>query len=502
MRGLALRPSGKGARMATPHDILIANGTLVTASEATRADLAIRGEEIVAVGRDLGPARRVIDAVGKLVMPGGIDSHAHIEQLSAGGLMNADTFESATGAAALGGTTTVISFAAQHVGMRLKTVVEDYAALAARGAIADYCFHLILSDPTPAALTEDLPPLVAAGHASIKLFMTYDRLKVDDEKLLDVLLAARGQGVMVCVHAENHGLIAWMGKRLVERGYIAPKYHAVSHPRISEAEAIRRLIDMSEFIDQPIMVFHVSTAEGAAIIREARGRGVKVFGETCPQYLFLTAADLDRPGQEGAKWMCSPPPRTAADQDALWAALARRDLQVVSSDHAPYRFDETGKLSAGPSATFKQMANGLPGLEARLPLMFDAMVSQGRASACDFVAVNCTEPARIYGLHPKKGTLAIGADADIAIWNPAKRVTFTDASVHDRTQFTPYAGRTVTGWPVTVLRRGAVIVDNGALKGAPGSGRFLPRTGGEAAEPTGRRAPEWLAKTNFGADLG
>jgi dihydropyrimidinase len=488
--------------MTQPHDILIANGTLVTATETMRADLAIRGDEIIAVGRDLGPAKRVIDATAKLVMPGGIDSHAHVEQLSAGGLMNADTFESATGAAALGGTTTVISFAAQHIGMSLKTVVADYLALATRGAIIDYCFHMIISDPTPTVLGDELPPLVADGHASIKLFMTYDRLKVDDEKLLDVLLAARGQGVMVCVHAENHGLIAWMGKRLVERGYVAPRYHAVSHPRASEIEAIRRLIDMAEFIDQPIMIFHVSTAEGAALIREARGRGVKVFGETCPQYLFLTAADLDKPGQDGAKWMCSPPPRTSADQEALWAALARRDLQVVSSDHAPYRFDESGKLSAGPSATFKQMANGLPGLQARLPLMFDAMVSKGRASPCDFVAINATEPARIYGLHPKKGTLAIGADADIAIWDPAMKVTLTDASVHDRTGYTPYAGRTVTGWPVTVLRRGAEIVADGALTAQPGSGRFLPRTGGEAARPTGRRAPEWVKTGNFGADLG
>jgi dihydropyrimidinase len=484
-----------------PYDTIIAGGTVVTCAETMQADIGIRGESVAAIGRDLGPAKRAIDASGKLVMPGGVDSHAHIEQLSAGGLMNADTFESATRAAAFGGTTTVISFAAQHVGMNLAKVVTDYSALAARGAVIDHAFHMILSDPTKEALEEHLPALVKAGHASIKLFMTYDRLKVDDERLLDVLLAARRHGAMVCVHAENHGLIAWMGKRLVERGYTAPKYHAVSHPRVSEVEAFNRLIAIAEFVDQPITIFHVSTAEGAAVIREARGRGAKVFAETCPQYLFMTAKDLDRPGTEGAKWMCSPPPRTHRDQEALWQALARRDLQVVSSDHAPYRYDDSGKLSGGPDATFKQMANGLPGLEARLPLMFDAMVSRGRGGPCDFVALNCTEPAKLYGLHPKKGSLAIGGDADIAVWDPAARVTFSDEMVKDRTGYTPFAGRTVAGWPTVVLRRGAVIVENGACHAAPGSGRHLPRRAGEAARPTGRRGPEFDPANAFGAVL-
>jgi dihydropyrimidinase len=208
--------------------------------------------------------------------------------------------------------------------------------------------------------------------------MTYDLIKVDDEPLLDVLLTARENRALVCVHAENHGMISWMGKRLVKKGYVAPKYHAISHPRGSEAEAFTRLIALSALIDQPIMIFHVSTAEGAAGDPRRAAQGLKVFAETCPQYLFMTKHDLDKPGMEGAKWMCSPPPREKADQDALWQALALGDLQTVTSDHAPYRFDETGKLSAGPNANFKQIANGLPGLEVRLPLMFDAMVSKGR----------------------------------------------------------------------------------------------------------------------------
>jgi dihydropyrimidinase len=287
-------------------DLVIRGGTVATACDVFQADIGISGETIAALGTALAPGRREIDARGKLVLPGGVDTHAHIEQLSANGMLNADTFESATAAAAFGGTTTVISFAAQHVGMRLPTVVEEYHALAERGAVVDYAFHMIVADATAQAI-EDIPALVEAGHGSIKVFMTYDRLKVDDEQLLDVLLAARRAKALVCVHAENHGIIAWMVKRLLANGYTAPKYHAVSHARVSEAEAFTRLIAMAELLDQPIMIFHVSTREGAAVIRAARGRGVKVFGETCQQYLFLTAQDLDRPGLEGGKWMCSPP---------------------------------------------------------------------------------------------------------------------------------------------------------------------------------------------------
>src|SRR4051812_2129546 len=483
------------------YDLLIRGGRVATVSDVFEADVAISGETIVAIGRGLAGARREIDARGKLVLPGGVDSHAHIEQLSAAGIVNADTFESATVSAAFGGTTTVIPFAAQHVGMKLPQVLEEYHALAKKGAVIDYAFHMIIADPTKETLEKDLPDLIKQGHGSIKIFMTYDRLKIDDEPLLDILLAARDGGAMLCAHAENHGIISWMVKRLLARGYTDPKYHAISHARVSEAEAFNRLIGMAALIDQPIMIFHVSTAEGAKVICDARGQGLKVFAETCPQYLFLTADDLDKPGVEGAKWMCSPPPRRAADQEALWQALALGDLQTVSSDHAPYRFDETGKLRAGPNPNFKQVANGLPGLEVRLPLLFDAMVSEGRLGVEKFVELTATAPAKIYNLHPRKGSIAVGADADIAIWDPQKRVTLSDAAVHDRTGYTPYAGRTLQGWPVAVLRRGEIIVEDGALRAGAGSGRFLPRTGGWAAEPTGRHEAEMDPARNFGASL-
>lgn len=456
------------------YDVVVRGGTVATATDTFQADLGITGGTIAAIGNALPAGRSEIDARGKLVLPGGVDTHAHIEQLSANGMMNADTWESATRSAALGGTTSVIAFAAQHVGMDLAQVVEDYTALAKRGAIIDYAFHLIIADPTEKTLSNDIPALVKAGHRSLKAFMTYDRLRLHDEQLLDLMAAAKEAGALVCTHAENHGMIAWMGKRLLAEGKVAPKYHAESHPRLSESEAFERIVRFSEFLDQPVMVFHVSTKEGAQILRRARGEGVKILAETCPQYLFLTAADLDRPGMEGAKWMCSPPTRETADQDALWRALDLGDLQTVSSDHAPYKMDATGKLLKGPNATFKEIANGMPGLQMRLPLLFDAMVSKGRLGLQKFVDITATAPARLYGLS-SKGSIAIGKDADLCLWEPARTVTITDSLVADATGFTPYAGREVVGWPDTVLRRGAVIAAAGQVSGTPGSGSWLKR---------------------------
>ncbi|RVA17061.1 dihydropyrimidinase, partial [Mesorhizobium sp. M7D.F.Ca.US.004.03.1.1] len=396
-----------------------------------------------------------------LVLPGVVDPHVHIEQVSANGILNADTWESGTIAAAFGGTTTVIAFAAQHVGMNLSKVVEDYSLLASKGAVVDYCFHMILADPTEEALSVDLPKLIHQGHSSIKLFMTYDLLRVSDEAILDVLLVAKETGASVCFHAENGGMISWLSKRLLAAGFSQPVYHPLSHPRLAEADAIDRLVKLSALVDQPIIILHVSTREGAAIIRRARGENLKVFGETCPQYLFMTAGDLQKPGLEAAKWMCSPPQRSADDQEELWNALDRGDLQLVSSDHAPYRFDTSGKLRNGDKSNFKEIANGMPGIEVRLPLLFDAMVSKGKLGLEKFVELTSTAPAKLFNLHPRKGSIAVGADADIVLWDADKRVTLTDEGVHDNTGYTPYAGRELKGWPQTVIRRGQVIVDQG-----------------------------------------
>ncbi|RDI52563.1 dihydropyrimidinase [Microvirga subterranea] len=485
----------------TGYDLVIRGGNVVTTEGVTSMDVAVRDGTIAALGKGLPDGRHEIDASDRFVLPGGVDAHCHIEQLSGGGLMNADTFETATRSAAFGGTTTVISFAAQHRGDRLRKVVEEYSRLAERGAVTDYAFHLWISDPTPQTLEQDLPQLIEAGHRSIKIFMTYDRVRLLDEQVLDVMMVARKHGALVCAHAENHGMIKWMADRLVSRGYLAPKYHGVSHPRVCEIEAFERLIRFSQLLDQPIMLFHVSTAEGAAVIRRARGEGIKVFAETCPQYLFLTASDLDRPGLEGAKWMCSPPPRSTADQDALWRSLELGDLQLVSSDHAPYRYDATGKLSGGSEANFKQIANGLPGLETRLPLLFNAMVSEGRSSLEKFVDLTATAPAKLYGLHPQKGAIRVGADADVAIWDPDRVVDMTDDGLHDNVGYNPYAGKKIKGWPETVLRRGEVIISDGRLQASPGSGRLQLRKVAPSMRPTGTLSPEFDPASNFGAHL-
>jgi dihydropyrimidinase len=470
---------------------VIRGGTAVLPQGVARADIGIRGETIAAIGESLGRGTSEIDATDLIVTPGGVDPHAHIEQVSGGGLLNADSFESATISAAFGGTTTVIPFAAQHVGLALDRVVGDYHRLAERGAVIDYAFHMILADPNEVTLKTHLPKLVREGHASIKVFMTYDRIKLDDEQMLDVLAAARDNGAFVCVHAENHGMISFMSKRLLANGLTTPSAFWMSHPRLAEVDAIQRLVAMSQLVDQPIMVFHVSTAEGAEVVRKARSDGVKLFAETCPHYLLLTADEADKPGLEGAKWMCSPSLRTTTDQNALWEALTRDDLQVVSSDHAPYRFDESGKLSAGPNSTFKQIANGLPGLEARLPLMFDAAVTNGRLGLERFIELTSTAPAKLYGLYPKKGILAVGSDADITIWNAIRNVRLSSSMMHDRAGYTPYEGRIVKGWPELVLSRGRVVVRDGKLHVAPGSGRFLPRAAGEAARPLSRPSAEF-----------
>jgi dihydropyrimidinase len=459
------------------YDIVIRGGTVASTSDVYLADVAINGEQIVAIGKELPSGRKEIDAGRKLVLPGGIDSHAHVEQLTATGIMNADTWETATTSAAFGGTTTVIAFAAQHVGMNLTTVVEEYSELAKKGAAVDYSFHLIVADPTEKTIQDDIPKLIDAGHKSIKLFMTYDRLQVPDEQFLDVLSAVREKQGLVCVHAENHGMIKWMTGRLLAQGKKEPRFHGSSHPRFAEADAIQRLIYMSALLDQPVMIFHVSTAEGAAIIRKARGEGVRIFAETCPHYLLLDSSYLDSAGSDASKWICSPPLREKPDQAALWRALSLGDLQTVSSDHAPYAFDPTGKLRAGTNPGFKEVPNGMPGLEWRLPLLFDAMVSRNGLGLKKFVELTATAPAEIYGLSSRKGSIAVGMDADIGIWDPNKEIHLSDKLVHDRSGYTPYAGRVIRGWPTTVLCRGSVIVSDNRFHAKAGSGQFLSRNG-------------------------
>jgi dihydropyrimidinase len=482
-------------------DLIVRGGTVATAADTFRSDVAIRDGRVVALGHDLGPADREIDAVGMLVLPGGIDAHCHIEQESSFKVMTADDFYSGSVSAAFGGNTTILPFAAQHRGQHLRDVVKTTHERAGPKAVIDYAFHLIISDPTENVLGQELPALIMEGYTSFKVYMTYEMLKIDDRQMLDVLSLARRHGAMTMVHAENNDVINWLSERLLTRGYVAPKYHAVSHDPIAESEASRRAIDLARLADAKLLIVHVSAPEAAQAILNARNRGLPVYGETCPQYLFLTAADLDRDGMEGAKFCCSPPPRDKAGQEAIWLGLKNGTFQVFSSDHAPYRYDETGKFSAGPNPSFKKIANGVPGIETRMPLLFSEGVGKGRLSLNEFVALTSTNAAKIYGLHPRKGTIAVGSDADIAIWDPTWKRTITRSILHDNMDYTPYEGMEVTGWPKTVINRGRVVVEDETLLVARGSGEFLERQpiDPETGSP-GERAPLDPSNT-FGADL-
>jgi len=458
------------------HDLLVRGGTVVTASDAFAADVAVRDGRIVAIGTGLGPARQTIEASGRLVLPGGVDTHCHVEQRSSTGLMTADDFYTATVSAACGGTTTIVPFAAQHRGQSLAAVVADYRRRAAARAVLDYAFHLIVSDPTPCVLDEELPGLVAEGHASLKVYMTYEALKLSDRQFLDVLAAARRAGALVMVHAENSDLVAWETERLAALGCTAPRFHAEARPAIAEAEATSRAIAMASHLGSALFVVHVTCRQAVDTIARARACGAEVYAETCPQYLLLTAADLDRPGFEGAKFICSPPLRSRADQEALWGALRDGTLDVLSSDHAPYRFDDpAGKRAHGADAPFSRVPSGVPGLEVRLPLAFSEGVRAGRLDLHRFVAVTATTPARIFGLYPQKGTIAVGSDADLAIWDPEVEVRIAVDRLHDAMDYTPYEGRIVRGWPVMTISRGEVVWDQGEIRAERGRGRLVPR---------------------------
>lgn len=483
-------------------DLVLRHGTCATASDTFRADIGIKEGRIAAIGESLSTGAREIDATGKLILPGGVDSHCHLAQETVDGVECADDFESGTRSAAFGGTTTVMPFAMQQPGKALGETVAAYHALAGPKAIIDYGFHLILRDPNPQVLGQELPAMIEQGITSFKVYMTYDTFKLDDYELLTVLSAARTLGAMMMVHAENDDIIRWLSEKLTLGGHRAPKYHAIAHARIAESEATRRAIDLASLTDTPMLIVHVSDEAATSAIRSAQTAGLKIFGETCPQYLFLTAADLDRDGLEGAKYCCSPPPRDSAGQEAIWRGLKNGTFQVFSSDHAPYRFDQTGKLRYGLDASFTQLANGVPGLELRLPLLFSEGVNTGRLTVNEFVALTATNAAKLYGLHPRKGTIAVGADADLAIWDPNKKVTVEyDTMIHDAVGFTPYEGRHLTGWPETVLSRGRVVIENATLCAQPGSGKFLDCAKPDAALPTGRLHPEANPAENGGARL-
>lgn len=454
-------------------DLVIKGGTVATAADTTVCDLGLRNGRIVTIGTDL-TGKRTIDATGMIVTPGGIDSHCHLSQITASGVRSADDFQSGSISAAFGGTTTIIPFAAQNHGESLRAVVADYHAAAEGKAVIDYAFHLIVSDPTAQVLGQELPSLIQRGYTSIKVYLTYAARKLSDGQMLDVLAVARSEGAMVMVHAENNDAIEWLTKNLLAQGKSEIKYMPQAHKAATEREATHRAIALAEIADVPILIVHVSSGDAAEQISWARNRGLKVYSETCPQYLFLTEDDFDKEHEHGAKFMCSPPPRNKDNQSIIWRGLQTGLFDVFSSDHAPYRFDDSGKFIFGRKAPFQKVPYGVPGLETRMPLLFSEGYRKGKISLNAFVALTATNAAKIYGLYPRKGTIAINADADLVIWDPNRKTTIENARLHHNVDYTPYEGIELTGYPTTVISRGEIVCDNGELLAAPGRGEFLP----------------------------
>ena len=469
------------------HELVIKGGTVVTAADTFAADIGIAGGRIAAVGIGLSGAR-TIDATGLLVLPGGVDSHCHIEQLQEGGGADEESFVTGSRSALVGGTTTVITFSTQLKGQPIGPGLAEYRRRAS-AAMMDYSFHQIITDATDSVIFDEIPRIVDSGIRSLKVFLTYDPLHLDDRQYLRVLAAARRAGALVTVHCENYEAIRWRAAALIADGRTQPKYHAWSRPGIVEREATHRAIALAELVDQPIQVFHVSGPEAAEEVARAQRRGLKVWAETCPQYMVLTAADMDRPGFEGAKFMCSPSPRGPADIEGLWDEIRRGVLDIVSSDHSGWCFDgPRGKRVNGADAPFTDIPNGVPGLATRLPILFSEGVTKRRITLEKFVQLTASNPARLFGLYPRKGTIAPGADADLVLWDPAKTVTITNALLQQAIDYTPYEGLEVTGWPMVTLRRGEVVMQDGRVQAEPGTGQFLARAPYDLIRPTGRLA--------------
>lgn len=473
-------------------DLVLRNARVATAADLFESDIGIAGGRVVALARDLPAAVNEIDAAGRLVTPGGVDGHCHLDQPMPAPMRMADDFLSGTRSAACGGTTTVVPFAAQEKGQSLLAAVEDYHRRADGKASIDYAFHLIVSDPTPQVLERELPGLIRDGYTSFKIYMTYDDLKLSDRQFLEVLALAGREQAMVMVHAENSDCIAWLTEKLLADGHTGPRYHADSRPAPVEREATHRAISFSELLDVPILIVHVSGEDAIEQIRWGRARGLNVYAETCPQYLFLTADNLEAEGFRGAMCVCSPPPRDAANQQAVWNALSSGVFQVFSSDHAPFRYDDPhGKRLGGKEPPFPYIPNGIPGLETRLPLLFSEGVGKGRIGLDTFVALTSTNPARMYGLYPRKGTIAIGGDADLVIWDESRAVTISNEMLHHGVDYTPYEGIQIKGWPAVTLSRGEVVWRDGEFQGHAGHGQFLSCALPVMARPATRPPARW-----------
>jgi dihydropyrimidinase len=451
---------------------LIKNGTIVTAVDQYRGDVFVQDERIELIGTSLDlQADKVIDAIGKFVLPGGIDVHTHLD-MPFGGATSADDFATGTIAAAFGGTTSIVDFAIQYKGQTLHHAWETWMKKADGKAVVDYGFHMIITDLNDQT-EQEMDALVNQGVTSFKLFMAYRGIfMLDDGSIFKALLRTGQNGGTICMHAENGDVIDVLVQRALKAGHTAPKYHALTRPARAEAEATHRAIALAEIADVPIYIVHLSAAEALEMVTEARDRGLHAYAETCPQYLFLSYDNYEEPDFNGSKFVMSPPLRDRSKQAQLWRGLAFNDLQCISTDHCPFCMKEK-RLG---EHDFSKIPNGAPGIETRMSLVYDGGVREGRISLNRFVELTATSPAKIFGLFPRKGTIAPGSDADIVVFDPNRTITLSAKTLHMNVDYNPYEGRQVTGATDTVLTRGRVIIENGKFVGRKGSGSFLKRS--------------------------
>jgi dihydropyrimidinase len=454
-------------------DTIIKNATIVTAIDTTRADVGISGGKISAIAAQLSPenATNTIDAVHHLLLPGGIDVHTHLD-MPFGGTTSADDFQTGTIAAAFGGTTTLIDFAIQYKGQTLRHAFDTWMKKAHDKATIDYAFHCIITDLGSAQL-EEMADLIREGVTSFKLFMAYPGVfMLDDASIFRAMSQAAKHSGLICMHAENGGAIDVIVQQALAEGKRAPKYHALTRPTTAEAEATSRAVALAEMAGCPVYIVHLSCNDALEKVREARDRGLPAYAETCPQYLYLSLDNMNAPGFEGAKYVFTPPLREKWHQEKLWHGLTHDTLQVVSTDHCPFCFKEQKELGIDD---FTKIPNGGPGIEHRLSLIYTGGVHGKRFSANRFVEVVATAPAKLFGLYPRKGTIAVGSDADLVIFDPNEEQVISAKTHHMRVDYSMFEGIQIKGVPKTVLSRGRPVIDAGQFIGRPGNGQFLRR---------------------------
>ena len=468
--------------------LLIKNGRIVTAVDDYFGDILVEGEQVVMIGRDLEvESARILDAAGRLVIPGGIDPHTHME-MPFGGTTSADDFETGTRAAAFGGTTTIVDFAIQTRGRSTLEGLETWHAKAEGKAAIDYAFHMIVTDMPESRLVE-MGRLADEGVTSYKLFMAYPGvLYSDDATIFRAMRRAGEDGTMICMHAENGIVIDEIVKRALAEGKTAPKYHAKTRPTRMEGEGVHRAIAIAEVAGVPVYIVHLSSSDALEEVKRARDRGVHAFAETCPQYLFLDETSYDAPGFEGAKYVMTPALREKWNQDELWKGLQFGDLHTVATDHCPFCF--TGQKELGRD-DFSKIPNGAPGVENRMSLLYNGGVVSGRINLNKFVELTSTAAAKMFGMFPRKGTIAVGSDADLVIFNPERRETISVANPHTHhmnVDFNTFEGFVVLGFPEIVISRGRVVVEDGVFHGRAGAGQFIKRARyGDLLRPSGAK---------------